>query len=125
MHLALLRPESLVIFQVQSFPKPLNGLGSIASPRTSLDLNFDFQTAFLPFLWQPSIIRFCFQFVKLFLKLSQRFLPRHNHTLNNTQIQGGKAFYPFQTATSTPSIHLFSSPISEPEFHPKNTGIKH
>ena len=49
MPLASLRPESLVIFQVQSLSVPLNEHGSLTSPRTSLDLNFDFQTTRLPF----------------------------------------------------------------------------
>jgi hypothetical protein len=49
MPLASLRPESLVIFQVQSLSMPLNEHGSLTSPRTSLDLNFDFQTTRLPF----------------------------------------------------------------------------
>ena len=69
MHLALLRPESLVIFQVQSLPVPLNGPGSMTSPRTSLDLNFDFQTTRVPFLWQPCILPSFYRSVKCFDKL--------------------------------------------------------
>src|SRR5215216_6185906 len=74
-------PESLVIFQVQSLPKPLNGLGSMTSPRTSLDLNFDFQKALfqllVAILWQPSIISLFLRSVKRLRKLFPTDFPTH------------------------------------------------
>jgi hypothetical protein len=32
--------------QVYTLPEALNGLGSMSQPRTSIDLNFNFQSAF-------------------------------------------------------------------------------
>ena len=41
----------------------------MTSPRTSLDLNFDFQTTRVPFLWQPCILLTFYRSVKCFDKL--------------------------------------------------------
>jgi hypothetical protein len=87
-------------------------LGSMTSPRTSLDLNFSFQKAtsiLSAILWQPSIITFSYCIVKCFSKLSRQLFPRFYQPIIHFQFNRGKALYPVHPLTSTPhanKIHI-------------------
>jgi hypothetical protein len=91
-------PESLVIFQVQRLPVPLNGHGSLTSPRTSLDLNFDFQKALfqllVAILWQPSIISLFIRSVKRLTKLFPTDSPTHQPLFNKQPDQRRELILP-------------------------------
>ena len=106
MPLALLRPESLVIFQVQSLPKPLNGLGSMTSPRTSLDLNFDFQTTLqCRFSGSLESYRFHPDSSSVFAYFLRRISPLRYLRLSS-MISGGERILPFTHPDFNPPIHL-------------------
>ena len=67
--------------QVYTLPEALNGLGSTSQPRTSIDLNFNFQSAFrhifsgsLPtYQFSPAFARGFSNFLYTFLARSTRF----------------------------------------------------
>jgi hypothetical protein len=113
MHLALLRPESLVIFQVQSLSVPLNEHGSLTSPRTSLDLNFDFQKTRLPFSGSLQFYPFVLASSSVFENFLDDFPPAFTNFFATTQIIAGNAFYPFHYPTSTPSPQFLFLQLSQ------------
>ena len=85
----------------------------MTSPRTSLDLNFDFQKALMPILWQPSIITFGSCFVKCFENFLDDFCPDSRIQLSTS----GESILPRLHSDFNPSIKN----ISEGFFRGKTT----
>ena len=78
----------------------------MTSPRTSLDLNFDFQTTRVPFLWQPCILLTFSRSVKCFDKLFSTNLAALDHFELFSLVSGGELILPFPDPDFNPPVSL-------------------